>query len=216
MEYISKYAKYIYEKEDEDLINSLDDAINKEAENIFNFFDPTLKRKKVEIHIIPTKKEYDEITGKRRNKEVPKWEIGNAGDGIITYVSLKDYKNTTHKFKPEEYDKALDCYKKTIVHEYVHYVTIQYQIKNNIDNSLKYLTEGIAQILSHQRDNIKLEFNYSLEDILESKECYLGFYLITKYILDNYGKEYFFKLLSNKELALEETKKIYKNIKKDN
>ena len=41
-------------------------------------------------------------------------------------------------------------------------------------------------------------------------------YLMTKYILDNYGKEYFLKLLIDKEYTLKETPKIYKQIKKDN
>ena len=214
MELISKYAKYYYEKQDEDLIKGLDEAINKEAENIYNFFDPTLERKQVKIHIIPTKEEYDNITSKRRNKEVPKWEIGNTGDGIITYVSLKDYKNTDHAYKLKNYDYALDDYNKTIVHEFVHYVTILYKKKYNIDKNTRYLDEGIAQILSHQRDGLKRDFNYSLEDILESKDCYMGFYLMTKYILDNYGKEYFFKLLNDKDYATEETPKIYKQIKK--
>lgn len=217
MELSTKYAKYYYEKQDEDLIKGLDEYIKKYAEDIYNFFDPSLERKQVEVHIIPTKEEYDNIVKKYRNvDEVPNWDIGNTGEGIIRYVSLKDYNNTAHSFKPEDYDKALEDYNKTIVHEYVHFVTIQYQIKNNINKPLRYLIEGIAQYLSHQRDGLKRTFNYSLEDILESKSCYMGYYLITKYILDNYGKEYFFKLLSNKDYALEETPKIYKQIKKDN
>jgi hypothetical protein len=217
MEFIGKYAKYYYEKQDKDLIGSLDEYLNKQAEDIYNFFDPSLDRCQAEIHIIPTKEEYDNIVKKYRNvNEVPKWDIGNTGEGIITYVSLNDYKNTAHAFKPEEYDKALEDYKKTLIHEYVHFVTIQYQIKNNINKPLRYLSEGIAQCLSHQRDNIKKDFNYSLEDILESKDCYIGFYQMTKYILDNYDKEYFFQLLSDKDYALEETPKIYKQIKKNN
>jgi hypothetical protein len=216
MEFISKYAKYYYEKQDEDLIKGLDEYINKDAEDIYNFFDPTLERKQVEIHIIPTKKEYDEITSKRRNKEVPKWDIGNTGDGIITFVSLKDYKNTAHAFRLEKPDKGLNDYNKTIVHEFVHFVTILYKKKYNIDQNTRYLDEGIAQYLSHQRDGLKRDFNYSLDDILESKECYEGFYLITKYILDTYGREYFFKLLSDKDYTLKETPKIYNQIKKDN
>ena len=217
MKYIGKYATYYYEKSDEDLIKGLDEYINKDAENIYNFFDSTLNRENVDINIIPTKEEYDNIVKLRRNVDsIPKWEIGNAGDGIITYVSLKDYKNTDHKFKPEDYDKALIDYKKTMVHEYVHFVSILYKKKNNIKDSTRYLEEGIAQYLSHQKENKKLEFKYSLEDIYESKSCYDGFYLMTKYILDNYGKEYFLKLLTDKEYTLKETPKIYKQIKKDN
>lgn len=217
MEYIGKYAKYTYNEEDKDLIKGLDEYINKDAEDIYSFFDPTLERKKAEIHIIPTKEEYDNIVKKRRNVDiVPKWDIGNTGEGIITFVSLNDYNNTEHACILKDYNKAIDDYNKTIVHEYVHFVSILYKKKNNIGKSLKYLDEGIAQYLSHQRDNLKRDFHYSLEDILESKSCYMGYYLMVKYILDNYGKEYYLKLLSDNDYALEETKKIYKQIKKDN
>ena len=217
MEFISKYAKYYYEKQDEDLIKGLDEYINKEAENIYNFFDSTLERKQVEIHIIPTKEEYDNIVLKYRNiDEVPKWDIGNTHDSVITFISLKDYKNTSHAYILKNYNKALDYYNKAIVHEYVHFVSILYKKKNNIKHTTRYLEEGIAQYLSHQKENLKLEFKYSLEDIYESKSSYDGFYLMTKYILDNYGKEYFLKLLTNKEYVLEETPKIYEHIKKNN
>lgn len=217
MEYIGKYAKFYYEKQDEDLIKGLDEYINKDVEDIYSFFDPTLERVKANITIISTKKEYDNIVKKQSNiDKVANWNIGNTYGGNITYVSLHDYKNTEHAFKLEDYDKALDDYNKTIVHEYVHFVSILYKKKNNIGKSLKYLDEGIAQYLSHQRDNSKSDFHYSLEDILESKSCYMGYYLMVKYILDNYGKEYYLKLLSDNDYALEETKKIYKQIKKDN
>ena len=59
MKYIGKYATYYYEKSDEDLIKGLDEYINKDAENIYNFFDSTLNRENVDINIIPTKEEYD-------------------------------------------------------------------------------------------------------------------------------------------------------------
>ena len=217
MEYMSKYAKYTYEKQDEDLIKGLDEYINRYAEDIYLFFDPTLERKQAKITIIPTKKEYDEWFKVKWNRdEIPNWDIGNTYEGNITFVSLHDYGNTQHAHWLKNYEQALIDYNKTIVHEYVHFVTILYQIKNNINKPLRYLTEGIAQYLSHQRDNLNLNFHYSLEDILESKSCYIGYYLMVKYILDNYGKEYFFKLLSDNDYALEETKKIYEEIKKDN
>ena len=216
MEYISKYAKYIYEKQDEDLILGLDDYLNKYAEDIYSFFDIS-ERKQALITIMPTKKEYDEwLKDKWNLDEVPNWNIGNTYNGDITFVSLHDYENTAHGYWLKDYDKAIVRYNKTIVHEYVHFVTILYQIKNNINKPLRYLTEGIAQYLSYQRDNIKKDFHYSLEDILESKDQYYSYYLMIKHILDNYDKEYFFKLLSDNDYAVKETKKLYKEIKKDN
>ena len=214
MEKITKYAKFYYSKDDEDLINELENYLNMNAEVVYNFFDPTLPRNLVDIKIIPTKKEYDEIVLKRRDdNEIPKWEIGNFYDNVIEYVSFYDYKNTSHAFDPEKYDENLELYKKTIVHEFVHYVSYLYREKYKSDKPLKYLNEGIAQYLSGQRDNIKQILNSSLDDILNSQNCYVGWYLLTKYIIDKYGRDYFFELFNSQEKALCETPRLYAEAK---
>ena len=126
MEKNSKYANFIYSKEDEALVNSLEEHLNNNAERIYEFFDPNLERKPVTIKIIPTKKEYDELNKVRRGiPEIPKWSIGTYYDNTIEYVSLNDYKNTSHAFPEEKYNEALEYYKKTFVHEFTHYVLFQ-------------------------------------------------------------------------------------------
>ena len=64
----------------------------------------------------------------------------------IYYLSINDYKNTSHTID-------FDMYKKTILHEYVHYVNRLFCIKNNCNFSTKYLSEGIATYLSKQNEN---------------------------------------------------------------
>ena len=210
MKKITKYATFVYEKEDEDLIEELEKQINSCAESIFSFFDSTLPRELVNITIFPSKQMYDEVVKKRRGvSEIPKWEIGNNRDANIEYVSLHDYKNTTHAFEPEEYEKALDYYKKTIIHEYVHFIVGLYRKKYNFEKPLKYLNEGIAQHLSGQRENIKQVFNYTLDDVLNSKNNYVAWYLMTKFIIDTKGRDYFLELLRNRKKAEEETPYLY-------
>ena len=214
MEKVTKYARFNYCEQDHDLINDLDEYINAHVGEVYDFFDIELPRDLVKINIIPTKKQYDELVQNRKQiLEVPLWEIGNYNNGIIEYVSLHDYKNTTHAFPPEKYDENLEYYKKTIIHEYVHYVIGLYLTNTKSDNPLKYLNEGLAQYLSHQRDKVKPIFTYSLDEIINSKNCYLGWYLITKFIIEEKGKDYFLKLLKNSDYALSLTPKIYKEAK---
>ena len=214
MEKITKYARFNYSEQDQDLINILDEYLNTHSEEIFNFFDPTLSNTMINIDIIPTKKGYDEIVQKRRHTtEIPAWEIGNYNNGTIEYVSLHDYKNTKHAFSPEKYDEALDSYKKTIVHEFVHFVLGLYIVKINSVGPLKYLNEGIAQYLSHQRDGMNLSFTYSLDDIVNSKNCYPGWFLLTKYIIEEKGKDYFMMLLKDKQKAIQDTPLLYNEAK---
>ena len=52
-------------------------------------------------------------------------------------------------------------------------------------------------------------FNYSLDDILKSNDCYFGWYLMVKYIIENYGKEYYLRLISDNKLAISETPILY-------
>jgi hypothetical protein len=214
MEKITKYAKFNYSKEDEDLIVELEAQLNKDVEEIYNFFDSSLPRELVTIIIIPTKNEYDERSKKRRKiDEIPKWSIGTYYDNTIEYVSLHDYKNTSHAFDDDKYYEKLDYYKKTIVHEYVHFVTDLYCKKNNFNHPIKCFNEGIAQYLSHQREGQEYDFYYTLEDILNSNNSYVGWFLLTKYIIEEYGRDYFLELFTNKELSLKEIPRLYQEAK---
>ncbi len=215
MEKITKYAIFNYSIEDEDLIIELEEQLNKNVEEIYSFFDSSLPRNVVEIKIIPTKQEYDERSKKRRNiNEIPKWSIGSYYDNTIEYVSLYGYKNTAHAFDEDKYYEKLDYYKKTIVHEYVHFVADLYCKKNNLNHPIKCFNEGIAQYLSHQREGQIITFDYTLEDILYKNNSYVGWYLLTKYIIEEYGKDYFLELFGNKELSIKEIPRLYEEAKK--
>ena len=214
MEKITKYARFIYSKEDEDLIDVLEEALNSQAEEIFDFFDQSLSREIVNIKIIPTKEEYDEISKKRRKIDViPKWSIGSYYDNTIEYVSLHDYKNTSHAFVESEYEERLDYYKKTIVHEYVHFVTDLYRNKHNLDYPVKWFNEGLATYLSKQKEGLDISFNCSLDDIMNSNNKYDSWYLLTKYVIEECGKDYFLNILGNNELSIKDTPKLYENAK---
>lgn len=212
----SKYIIYEYDIKEEDLINKIDSYINDNALKVFEFFDLEFNHEKATVKIWNTKEEFDLMVKKFRNSdnEIPKWMVGLAdNDGHINCVSLDDYKNTSQARILENYSYALDYYIKGILHEYVHYVNSLFCKKHNYPYPVKCLLEGIAQVLSNQKENFNKEFNYSLEDILNSNNCYDGWFLVVRYILNNYSKEYFLSLFKDNEYSNNEIKKIFKEIK---
>ena len=205
----SKYVTYNYSSLDESIINDIICYNDENIDNILDFFDLD-SVSGVNVYI-KTKNDFDEIVKsiRKNDLEVPKWMVGLSDyNGNIYCVSLNDYKNTSHSIVLSNYDNALLEYKKMIIHEIVHHVNIEFCNKMNYPTPPKYLSEGIAQVLSNQKEKLKNVFNYSLEDILHSDNCYNGWYLLTKYILNNYSKEYYLSLFKNNEYANTEIKRI--------
>lgn len=200
MNKIFKNAIFEYDKIDEDLILELNDYIDKHVDYIYNFFGNDIKREIPIIHIISTKKELDKIYCERNKvSSAPIWVIGFAGNNNIFYLSIKQYESFSHVFKSNNYEENLEYYKKTIIHEYIHFVNMLFNKKYDVQLTSKYLVEGIAMVLSKQNDNKNLYFNYSLEDILNSNNNYNGWYLVTKYIIENYSHEFIMELFKDKE-----------------
>ncbi len=203
---VSKYAIFNYKEDDNCLIEDLIIHLDSQAERIIQFFNVILPKEKLLINIIPTKKEFDEIHMSHSNTNVdfvvPKWAIGGYSEkkNCINYLSINDYKNTTHSFKEKDYFDAVEYYKKTLVHEYVHYINKLYNIQNNNGNTAKFLREGIAVYLSGQREKQDIIFDFTLEELLETdvtKSCYNGYYLITKFLIEYYDKDFVLDLFTS-------------------
>ena len=203
----SKVATFIFKKVDEDLIIELSEYLDNQADRIWNFFELKFD-KKVIIKIVPTKKEYDDCFRKTHNMSkdavVEGWSIGNCRNGIITYLSLKDYKNTTHAYKDADFCDALEYYKKTIVHEYVHFVNERFNEIHNCNYTEKYLVEGIATYLSRQKEGQKISFDFNCEQLLDkNNNFYNAYYLVTKYFVEHYNKEYVLEIFQSNRQARE-------------
>ena len=83
---------------------------------------------------------------------------------------------------------------------------MNFNIQNNCGPTAIYLREGIAIYLSKQKENIALDFNYSLEQILETdvnKRSYEAYYLVTKYLVENYDKDFVIELFKSNRQANE-------------
>ena len=206
----SKYAIFNYKENDEDLVSNISSYLDMYASKILSFFNYDNVFVKCCINIYESKDEFDEKIKKIRcnNKDIPKWLVGvTTFSNSIELVSLSDYKNTSHKF-----NTSLIDYQKTVLHEYVHFVNFLYCRENGYEYPLKCLQEGLAMVLASPRNKSIEDFNYSYDDIVNSNNCYDGWFLLVKYIFDNYDKSYFFSLLKDGDFAKKEIKKIMMNI----
>ena len=120
--------------------------------------------------------------------------------GILDRLK-NDYKNTSHKFDDSDYEYNLLLFKKTIIHELVHFINHIYSEVNKIDYTKGFLAEGIAQYLSNQYEGKKDNFNYTSDEIINDPSCYGGRYLVTKYIMEEYRKDTYLEFLQNQDKA---------------
>jgi hypothetical protein len=207
MKFESKTAVINYEESDVDLVKILAEYLDKNVQSVYDFFEVVPKEKAI-INIIPTKEEYDKIYRKSRGlpEDYPleKWMIGNCRNGVITYLSLHDYKSTTHRFANVEFEEAIEYYKKTILHEYVHYVNETFNQVNDCGYTERYLVEGIATYLSKQKNGQEHPINASIDKILNKENYYYDdYYLLTKYFVENYDKEYVLEVFQSNRQARE-------------
>ena len=203
----SKFAIFNYKDIYGDLINDLVEYLEKEAKEIYDFFGIKESYNKPIINIVSTKKEFDEYFKEEYGYEAPKYSRGIfKRDGSINYLSIKDYSNTTHAFKEEDYDNAFVDFKKTLMHEYVHYVNSLFNQTSDCGPTAIYLREGIAVYLSRQKENESIKFDFSLDDILSNntkKKIYNAYYLLVKYLVENYDKSFVLELFKSNRAAKE-------------
>ncbi len=206
MQKISKFAKFQFDKFDKTLIDDLADYLDSQVSGICDFFEIQIPKEKVEIEIVSTKAEYDKkfklLNGWKEDEKVPKSYRGCFVKGKILYLSIYDYKNTTHAFEEQNFEKAIDDYKKTLVHEYVHFVNDLFNKEHGCFWTERFLVEGIATYLSHQKDENIIQFDFTL-DKFNKEDDYGAYYLITKFFVENYDKKYVLQVFQSSRMAQE-------------
>ncbi len=205
-----KYAVFEYEEQDGDLIDGLVAHIDSKAEEIYIFFDLKPSNEKVHYKIFPTKKDFDSFYKQIRNLDancdLPNWLVGCVPEkNKIFMVSFHDYKN----IESHKNDKSTS-YKKTALHEFVHTVNNKFNEKHAGSVTAKFFREGIACYLSGQYEGAKLKFDGSLvkfdgslDNLLSGKdEKYYNYYLLAKYLVENYDKNFVLFLFKNRNKAI--------------
>ena len=216
------YATFDFDEREKDFVMDCALFVDQNAKFVYDFFGiESNRREKPTIHIIPTKDEFDRIYKKICNKEasynVPSWVIGFAS-GDIYYLSINDYKNTSHAFSPDKKKEAVCYYKKTLVHEFVHFVHEQFNKEHGCCNRSKWLSEGVAVYLSGQHGvlNNDNDFNYAKEEAFgQQGNHYMAYGLLFRYLTENYPKAFVFSLFESAQNASESFKEeLYGKAKK--
>ena len=192
----SKYAIFEFQESDKKLMTSLAEYLDKKAMKIYKFFQIEPKQKAI-FSIIPTKSEFDDIYYKYKKLNPATWIVGTTlKDNQIILLSYNDYVNNEIHNKD-----TFDHYKKTVVHEFVHFVNKLFTKENKCEYAEKFLSEGIATYLSEQY-NISSQIKSSLNDILQKRtNNYIDFKLLVKYLVENYDKEFVLSLFKSKQKA---------------
>ena len=170
-----------YNECDKEYIEDFIKYFEQEKNNIFKFFNINKLNKKLIIKLYDTVDRYSEY---RKH--------------MLSYKPLITRKGHTNK--------QLDDFYKLLVHEFVH---VCHEDKGKIRNSLMWIREGIAILLSKQKYELK-ELDCSLEDLLNNNQVsYTNYYTLMNYVLKTYGNEYVKKLVVDSDFGKEETEKIY-------
>lgn len=204
----TKFAIFEYCENDDCLIDQLAVYLDEKAIDIYNFFEVEPKEK-VQILIVPTKNKFDVLfnlkNGRPKDAKVALSSRGTLTlDNEILFLSIADYKNTTHAFAQEQKEEAVELYKKTLVHEFVHFVNVCFNKKMGCSFTEKFLVEGIACYLSGQKENKKIDFNFQIDDVLNrEKQMYDAYYVITKYFVEHYDKAFVLEIFQSSRQARE-------------
>ena len=215
MQLETKNAIYNYDEIDKDIVQELEEKFNSNLDRIYDYFE-TDERYKTTITIIPTKEEWDRIVPSRypcKNGVVPKWLVGlSSKDEGIFLLSIKEYDKTSHAFKEEEYEKAINAYNTTALHEYIHHIHRKWINSKGFDNFSYYTCEGIAQLLAGQKTWLHKEIELPIDEILQNVH-YDESYLIIKYIDEYYPHEEMLDILLDKDYARKFLKEHFDEIK---
>ena len=205
---IYKYKQLELEYTEEDLVYIED--FKKELEKYYDLILSFFNLKKLNRNI--KMKFWNNTTGFRRflaelnTKKTDLWEVGrttsNAKSSRIDILSYKEF----IKCQGHENQTIQDLIK-VCIHELVHFVQFDY---NNHTYIMTWLSEALATNLSGQYENKEVYFNTTLDEIIRGKSNYCNYYLMGKYLLEEYNKEYILKLVRDNELVKKETPRIFK------
>ena len=129
--------------------------------------------------------------------------VGFVVNEEIHILSYLDYKNTSHS------NENIHYFYKIVFHELIHFIYLKYN-----DKPLRCLNEGVSLYFAKQYDEVDYsKFTCTLDDLLEERNVdYYNYYLIVKFIFDNYENNEVLNLLK-KENAERKLEQIYNRIK---
>lgn len=212
-----KYMNLEYTEKDYEYIDRLISHIDHNCKSIVDFFQITNFGESVSVKLFDNLETFRSECSKIKNDHtVPLWLCGLSfyknGKCYIYTLCLQEYKKTQY-----HYNDSLVELELLIMHEFVHACHQKYTKNRTLP---VWMSEGLATTLSHQYDNIKSNFDATLDQIIYGGTDYKNYYLMFSYVLNNYGRNYILNLLKSKDklqaqtsILYEETQSYYKKIK---
>ena len=197
----------VIEYDSNDAISDIIDALDKKCEQVVSYLEIKSFGDKVSTIIYNDLNSFREkyIEGSNYYKsidDVPEWICGFSRDNYICVLSFSEL----HKLKAHAND-TMSNYLNFLTHEFIHAC----HTRLNPDDNVPWVSEGLATNLSNQYDDKKNTFKIDVtrEDIRNRNCNYSNYYLMFKYVLDNYDKEFVLKLLSDYDLQESITDDVY-------
>lgn len=200
MKYESDEYIINYNECDKEYIKEFVKYFEQEKRNIYNFFGIDKLKKKLIINLYSKIDKYAEY----RKYKLSETSVGNMDyNDDNYYIHMLSYKEL---IKRKGYNnKTLEDFYKLLIHEFVH---VCHEDRGNIKDSLVWIREGIAIILSNQ--NYELELNCTLEDLLNNNQVsYTNYYTLMNYVLNHYDKNYSAMIVIDSLFGKGETSNIY-------
>lgn len=180
----------------DEIIRKLDEKGNE----IIQFFNLEHLENHLNIYLWNDIKQFEENVHPQHSYTIGKTNFKNHRIDILSYQEIL-------KREGHDYD-SIDSIPYLILHEFVHICHLQYA-------GLEYgcwVSEALATTISGQYDQEPLNMNCNLEHLLNGT-WYICYATIGKYILEQYGREYFLKLAKDQLFAIQETEHLYEETK---
>lgn len=206
MIYKYKQLELEYTKDDLEYIKDFKKEIEEYYDSLLSFFNLDKLNRDINMKLWNNIDEFRTFFKEKTGKEVPLWEVGRtSSSGNVSRIDILSFKEFIKCQGHEEC--SFNDLIKVGIHELVHFIQFDY---NNHKDVMTWLSEALATNLSGQYDNKEVYMYSSLDEIIKGKSNYKNYYLMGKYLLNNYDKEYILSLLNDNELLKKETPRLFK------
>ncbi len=207
----TKYFMINYTNNDVNYIDDVCIYLEKEIEKVVNFFGLNEFGEKIVINLYNNIETLRDIHNKlyktnERDGKVSEWISGFFTRNVVHTLCIDEYRKTTNNE-----DTDIERLEKLILHESIHSIHSKVNKKFYL---MAWLSEGLANTLSHQYDDVEFKFDASLEQVQNGGCCYYNYNAMFMYVFNNYGRDYILKLINNDDFLIEQTPKLYEEVKK--
>lgn len=203
----------IYYNSNDENIRYLIITLEQKSKDIMEFFELKRLSKKIVVKIYDAIEDYKEHLIpllEQNGNTYHEWMIGDTLDDNINILALKECRKLeSHK------NHTLEDQAKSILHEFVHICHHELIGENNSHGHI-WLSEALATNLSGQDysgTSITCTYEELKSNFPNASNKYATAFLMGKYMLENYGRDFILNLIKNWELLDEFAPKLFEETK---